>query len=280
MRRAFAIAFGITLGLGAATVAIAARDSSGTYSLSPSSPFVTGTPIASSTMNARFSDISTEMTDSLSRSGKGGMLAPLRGVDGSATLPGLAFNSETGTGFYRIGANNVGLSIGGTKRWDFAAAGSTLTGTLTVSGATTLAAVTLGGSVTGMDKSDLPSIGQQVSASTGNFSTASATPVDVTNATVTITTTGRPVLLFLQPDGSTTLDASVRSTGAAAVTVVLLRDGTTIARMAVGDSNVPVGAVQFLDVPAAGTYSYKLQANTPGAGSVVITYSKLVAYEL
>jgi hypothetical protein len=292
MRRTFAVAFGITLGFAVAVYVSAARDSSGTYSLSPSSPFVTGTPISSSTMNARFSDVATALSDSLSRSGSGGMLAPLRCVDGSATLPSLAFNSETGTGFYRIGTNNVGLSIGGTKRWDFAAAGSTLTGTLTVSGsttlqstlavtgATTLGAVTLGGAVTGMDKSDLPSIGQQVSASTGNFSTASATPVDVTNATVTITTTGRPVRLFLQPDGSTTVDASAYSTGAAAVTIRLLRDGTTIARMAVGDSNVPVGAVQFLDVPAAGTYSYKLQANTPGAGTAVITYSMLVAYEL
>lgn len=60
------------------------------------------------------------------------------GADGSAAAPGLGFSGDTDNGLYRIGADNLGLTIGGTKRWDFAAAGSTLTGTLTVSGAVTL----------------------------------------------------------------------------------------------------------------------------------------------
>jgi hypothetical protein len=59
-------------------------------------------------------------------------------LDGTATAPGWRFANDTDTGFYRIGVDNLGLSLGGTKRWDFAAAGSTLTGTLTVSGAVTL----------------------------------------------------------------------------------------------------------------------------------------------
>jgi hypothetical protein len=73
---------------------------------------------------------------------------------GSAAAPELTWIDDTNSGFYVIGEDNIGLSLGGTKRWDFAAAGSTLTGTLTVSGATTLqstlgvtGAATLGGTV-------------------------------------------------------------------------------------------------------------------------------------
>lgn len=38
--------------------------------------------------------------------------------DGTETLPGMAFTEETGSGFYRIGANNVGFSLGGTQYID------------------------------------------------------------------------------------------------------------------------------------------------------------------
>jgi hypothetical protein len=66
----------------------------------------------------------------------GSVLALYNG--GSASAPELTWADDTNTGLYRINEDNVGLSLGGTKRWDYAAAGSTLTGTLTVSGATTL----------------------------------------------------------------------------------------------------------------------------------------------
>lgn len=75
----------------------------------------------------------------------GTMTGALVGYAGTESLPGYSFASDTDCGFYRIGANNVGLSIEGVKRWDFASSGSTLTGTLTVSGLTTLqAALTVG----------------------------------------------------------------------------------------------------------------------------------------
>jgi hypothetical protein len=138
MRTAIAITLGVALAL-IGTTALAARNASGSYSLSPAAPFVTNTPISSSTVNTRFSDIATEITDSLSRSGKGAMLAPLQGYAGNAALPGYTFGTDTNNGFYLIGADNLGLSLGGTKRWDFGAAGSSLTGTFDVSGATSLA---------------------------------------------------------------------------------------------------------------------------------------------
>lgn len=94
------------------------RNSSGTYSL-PNTPVVSGTPISSTDENATRSDVATEMTDSLSRSGKGGMNAPLRVPDGTVSAPSLSFTNETGTGFFRSAANDIKLAIGGTAlmRW-------------------------------------------------------------------------------------------------------------------------------------------------------------------
>ena len=67
---------------------------------------------------------------------------------GNAAAPELSWIDDVNSGFYSIGEDNVGLALGGTKRWDYAAAGSTLTGTLTVSGATTLqSSATVTGSV-------------------------------------------------------------------------------------------------------------------------------------
>jgi len=62
--------------------------------------------------------------------------------DGSAASPGATWATDLDIGFYRIGANNIGLSLGGTKRWDFGTATSALTGILTVSGATTISGAT------------------------------------------------------------------------------------------------------------------------------------------
>lgn len=89
------------------------RDSGGTYS-SPSGPFVTGTTISSNVMNSKLSDLGSEITDSLSRSGEGGMLAELRLVAGTSSLPGLAFTAETTTGLYRAGAGDIRMANNGT----------------------------------------------------------------------------------------------------------------------------------------------------------------------
>ena len=53
--------------------------------------------------------------------------------DGSAGSPSMAFTLDTNTGFYRIGSDNVGLSLGGTKRMDFSATAVQFTYTVTSS---------------------------------------------------------------------------------------------------------------------------------------------------
>lgn len=47
---------------------------------------------------------------------------------GSASAPGIQFSGDTNTGFYWIGADSIGMSLGGTLRTTFATTGITSTG--------------------------------------------------------------------------------------------------------------------------------------------------------
>jgi hypothetical protein len=89
------------------------RSSGGSYTL-PGANFVNGTTADAAAVNAKFSDLATEMTDSLSRSGNGGMLARLRGVNGTQAAPAYSFTSETSVGFYRAGSADVRFASAGT----------------------------------------------------------------------------------------------------------------------------------------------------------------------
>lgn len=109
------------------------RNGSGTYSI-PNS-FSAGATIASSQVNANFTDVGAEITGSLPVNGEKGMSGQLKAASGTVLLPGLAFSSDTDCGFYRIGADNVGLALNGAKVVDFATTGAAVTGTLSATGA-------------------------------------------------------------------------------------------------------------------------------------------------
>lgn len=153
-------------------------------------------------------------------------------------------------------------------------------------------------------RAKLVAVGQQVSASSGTFSSNSSTLVDVTNLSVTITTTGRPVMLCLVNDGASGTGGYLGAYQATNVDngplaeFAILRDATSIAKHTIWGSataapagqyvaihRVPVSSIVHLDVPAAGTYTYKVQARY---ASFTVTsdmyaevyYAKLVAYEL
>jgi len=89
------------------------RNSGGQYSLPTGNPVTTATAISSTWANNTLTDLKTEMTDSLSRSGKGAMLAQLQLFDGTVSAPGVAFGSDTNTGFYGGTADVLKLSVGG-----------------------------------------------------------------------------------------------------------------------------------------------------------------------
>ena len=107
-----------------------ARNGSGTYSLPSGNPVVTGTTISSTWANDTMGDLETEMTASLDRNGKGGMLATLRGVDGAVTTPAFSWTSETGSGLYRASAGNCRFAILGSDVLTVTASGLTVTGAL------------------------------------------------------------------------------------------------------------------------------------------------------
>ena len=114
------------------------RNSSGTYTPTAGQPVVTGTVIDPTVFNNLVADVGTEITDSLSRSGKGGMSAPVRGTDGTNAAPAHSFTNEPGSGLYRVGAAELGVSVTATKVLDLTPTLVTDTVDLTVQGATGL----------------------------------------------------------------------------------------------------------------------------------------------
>lgn len=90
------------------------RDASGNYTLPAGNPVVTGTTITSNWANTTMSDIGNEITNSLDRSGRGGLLAPLLFPDGDLSNPAIAFVSEPGMGFFRNDVGDMQAAINGT----------------------------------------------------------------------------------------------------------------------------------------------------------------------
>ncbi len=95
------------------------RDAGGNYTLAAGNPVVAGTIIRPSWANPTMDDLAIEMTDSLSRSGKGGMLVPFLNVDGAVNLPGIAFTNEPSLGLFREGNNEMRAGVAATDstRW-------------------------------------------------------------------------------------------------------------------------------------------------------------------
>lgn len=165
-----------------------------------------------------------------------------------------------------------------------------------VPGATSFMTLTSGGVMgasiaisQGITKPMLAAAGQQLSVSCGNFVSTNISYVDVSNLSVTITTTGRPVLLMLISAGSLSrISASDTSNGAAIGRFQILRNGVaTIANSQFGKDPAASGAnetmfppMTHLDVPAAGTYTYKVQAVVVSGTSIIFNEMILTAIEL
>lgn len=83
------------------------RDSNGNYTLPGSNPVAPGTTIESTWANDTMSDMAGAMTDSLSRSGQGGMLAPFQNASGSEASPGITWTADNSTGVHFDNASGV-----------------------------------------------------------------------------------------------------------------------------------------------------------------------------
>jgi hypothetical protein len=122
------------IGAGFSRHALAARNSSGTYALPSGNPVTSGSTISSTWANSTLTDIGTELTNSLDRSGRGAMTAPLQLSSGTSSSPGLTFSAETGTGLYRNAANDIRMSVAGTAQQTWSTSAINLNQPTTVTG--------------------------------------------------------------------------------------------------------------------------------------------------
>jgi len=247
---------------------------SGTFVInSTGQPVVTGTVISSSTFNAFTADIGTGLSTAITKNGQTTTTALIpfafgisAGVSssfaaGTVAAPSIYLATDTGTGFYRIGANNNGYSVSGTKLLDFSSA------LLAVTGAGTFS-TTLG--VTG--------------TSTLGVVTAGATSVTTLGATGVVSTTARSMLV--QPttatnDGSYkvtntggTLFVGLDDSAAAAFgtagnygTVIYRPNGTGLAISRTSTVDLAISSAGVVNIPG-GLNNTILGATTPAAASV------------
>lgn len=135
-----------------------------------------------------------------------------------------------------------------------------------------------------------------LSSSSGNFTSASTTYVDVTNLSVSFTSSGtNPIKLELIPDGSASsagIGLIAGNVASALVNFQVLRDATAVATFrcqlrdtgAATDDPVNIVAPPVLGVdfnPTPGTYTYKVQAKSASAScDVNVNFCKLLVYEM
>lgn len=140
----------------------------------------------------------------------------------------------------------------------------------------------------------LAALNYQLSSSSGSYSLTGTTSItDVTNLSVSITTTGRPVFVGLISDGTGVQSTIVYSDTQIQLSpeLYLYRGATNISTQSfaqrVGGSSVysftgvPVSAVSHIDIPSAGTYTYKFSVRPTASTAVMeVLKAKLIAYEL
>jgi hypothetical protein len=98
-----------------------ARNGSGTYTVP--NTFASGASITASGHNQNWSDAATELTNSVAADGQTSMTGPLKASNGTVTAPSLTFASDTDTGLYRSGANEISAAVGGTQTLKVSSAG-------------------------------------------------------------------------------------------------------------------------------------------------------------
>lgn len=129
----------------------------------------------------------------------------------------------------------------------------------------------------------------QISSSSGSFSTSSGSYVQITNFSLSITTSGNPVMIKIIPDGSSGAGGSSASIGAnspsgvVSQTVVFVqRGGTTIAAFNISTLNsnfFPPGVIEYYDPVAAGTYTYTIGMALVSGSACGCLNSKMIVRE-
>lgn len=116
-----------------------ARNGSGTMSVE--NAFVADTTISSADMNENFTDIASEITNSLPRDGQAAMTGQLKSSSGTLAAPGMAFSSSTGLGFRRSAGDTMKMVAAGADVAEVTSSGITMESgkTFTVGGVSIVA---------------------------------------------------------------------------------------------------------------------------------------------
>ena len=186
------------------------------------------------------------------------------GTSYTVTLPTPNGLSQTGVLTYDV-SNNMGSIT-----YDAVGQGMTSVGANAIKASTTMSV----GS----------GIGQiNVSASCGNFSHTSGSTDPITNLSINITTSGRPVMIVLSPDTNGVYVSTIGSGSGPSGQLYFYRGGTQLFAGAEIQSSsamfLPPGAMTYIDYGVAGspgTYTYAAYAHS----TISVQYCVLVAYEL
>jgi hypothetical protein len=143
------------------------------------------------------------------------------------------------------------------------------------------------GAITGPKMS---SVNVVVSSSSGNYNSNDMTSSwnNVTNLSVTITSTGRPIHILMISDGSGSPSKIEGYAGGGFISLIrFLRGGSEVFISQIegsggGASTYESGDCQLfhLEAIAAGTYTYSVQVKSLSNTNTWVKYFKLVAYEL
>lgn len=206
--------------------------SSGVFSINTAGqPVVTGTTITSTAFNLLTADLATGLSTCILKDGTQTATAGIPFYAGTVALPGIYFGSDTATGLYRIGLNNTGYTINGTKLLDLSSALVAVTGAVTIS--TTL-------SVTG--HVTLEGVTSTGATGTGNlvFSASPTFTGTVTGSTINATNFNG-IIGGTTPAAGAFTTLSVGTTPATAGTIRLPNGAQAIQfRNAANSANVPV----------------------------------------
>jgi microcystin-dependent protein len=97
------------------------RNGAGTYS--KVNTFVAGAVITATAHNQNWDDIATEITNSVAADGQTSMTGVLKHANGTVAAPSMTFAADTDSGLYRVGADQIGVAIGGANVGTFGSTG-------------------------------------------------------------------------------------------------------------------------------------------------------------
>lgn len=204
--------------------------------------------------------------------------------DGAVGAPAIGFSADTDNGLYRIGANNVGLSIAGSKVVDWAAASTTFTGAVVrASQKRLIGSDAKVGATAGWVVNAATNVGRMATCPASQSGSTLVVPLPGLKVGDTITAYGL-IGQIESAGGTVTLDASIRSVQAAAADLTDAAEGAAMTQLSVtADTAVTSAnaekASQSIVVAADKFYYMLITTTTAGSTDVDLAGVYIVVTE-